>query len=419
VSTLRQITAGLCCLAALVFPFSVAATNVALAGALVTGTVSGRMREGGRTLWRESRPLSISLLAYFALLVLGLGWSDDLRWGLHVLGRQWYWLAIPLMVSVMNAAEWRNRFLMALSLGLTLHLGFCVLQAFGHVTGTIAGGSGVADATGHIGHIGFGFVYGVWAGWLICWGCLRQGMPRYAAWGLAGWAWAMVFSAQGRSGYLIAFLVMVAVIWKYLRVAGNKLPLLALGLFLIFMAASFAGMAQKRMMQTLAGFSAMERGASSKAVAIDERWGLWRLGLEVWKERPWTGVGTGGFPAAAEATGRARPELTVTSSIRPAHPHNMFLLVLARWSVLGIAALGLLLFLWIRTGWRRDWSEYQTAPLIALSGIALAVHGLSSASLEEHFSGVLAALLLGIGLAEPCGRATQPCRASPSVDREA
>jgi len=59
-----------------------------------------------------------------------------------------------------------------------------------------------------------------------------------------------------------------------------------------------------------------------------------------------------------------------------------------------------LLFYWLREGWKRDWHESITAPLIFLPALALAIHALGSSSLEEHFSGVLAALLLGAGLAE-------------------
>ena len=77
----------------------------------------------------------------------------------------------------------------------------------------------------------------------------------------------------------------------------------------------------------------------------------------------------------------------------------MYLFALTRWGILGIIALGLLLFLWIQTGWRLDWNISGAAPLIALPGIALAVQGLSAPSLEEHFEDILAVLLLGCGLA--------------------
>jgi len=97
------------------------------------------------------------------------------------------------------------------------------------------------------------------------------------------------------------------------------------------------------------------------------------------------------------------------------HPHNMYLLVLARWGVPGMIALVMLFFLWVKTGWNSDWRN-EAASLIALPGIAMAVHGLFAPGMEEHFSGILAALLLGAGLAatpSPCDG--QSCASTSDV----
>jgi len=392
-------TCGLLCFAALVFPFSVAATNVALGVALGLGIISGQAWAGARLLWDRFRWLVVSLLVYFSLLVLGLAWSNDIRWGLHILGRQWFWLIVPLLVTALASEVWRNRFLAALSLGLALHLGFCLLQMYGHAPVTVRG-SGILDATGHIGHIGFGFVYSIWAGWLLHWGWERSGLIRWLAWALSLWAWVMIFAAQGRSGYLVALAVMAVILWKHLLGGhGWQSASLALVLFLAVIASMIVGPGKERVQSTLHSLQAFHQGHIGDAEA---RWSLWIGAVEAWKSRPALGVGTGGFPKAAATARQQRPELHYASNPGEvvAHPHNMYLLALARWSVWGVAALCMLLFIWIRIGWRLDWNRLQAGPLITLSGISLVVHGLSAPSLEEHFSGVLAALLLGLGLAE-------------------
>ncbi|HKJ84194.1 MAG TPA: O-antigen ligase family protein, partial [Mariprofundaceae bacterium] len=150
------------------------------------------------------------------------------------------------------------------------------------------------------------------------------------------------------------------------------------------------------MQTTWHNLQAIQRGDMSSA---GPRWSLWVGALDAWRMHPVLGVGTGGFPVSSTEVAKLHPELNyggLTGHVA-AHPHNMYLLALARWSVWGVAALLLLIYAWVRTGWRMDWRA-ETGGLVALSGLALAVHGLTSPSLEEHFEGVLAMLLLSTGL---------------------
>jgi O-antigen ligase len=108
-------------------------------------------------------------------------------------------------------------------------------------------------------------------------------------------------------------------------------------------------------------------------------------------------VGSGGFRSHAAQLGQQRSDL-LYGGPEPAHPHNMYLLALVRWGPAGLIALLVWLGVWIRTGWLEDWRASDAGILIGLPAIALAVHGLSAPSLEEHFPGVLAAILTGLGL---------------------
>ena len=161
-----QLTPLFLSVGALTFPFSVAVTNLALGVALAIGVLSGQWWQGALFFWRDYKLLMSIFALYFFLMIIGLMWSQDVAWGIHVLGRQWFWLLIPVVIAVLSDDQWRLRFLVALSVGLTLHLLFCVMQMFGVVEVT-TGGSAADDATGHIGHIGFGVVYGIWGAWLL------------------------------------------------------------------------------------------------------------------------------------------------------------------------------------------------------------------------------------------------------------
>jgi len=391
---LEPVTFGLFCIAAATYPFSVAAANVALGSALVTGLLGGQLAKGAQRLWIEHRAFTLAWMLYLALLPLGLIWSMDRPWGLHVIARQWYWLLIPLAVSVLSSRSGQRTFLAILSISLTAHLAFCVGQLLGWTDFT-KDGSTAMDPTGHIGHIGFGFVYGVWAGWLLHWGLLQYGWRRWGAWLLAAWSVTMVFLAAGRSGYLIVPLLLLAVAWKLLRFK----PWLKVAAALLVIATGVAALAygpgKARILWTMSGIQAIEKGNFRKAEA---RWSLWYAAIETWRTHTPMGVGTGGYPKAAAEVKLAHPGLWYGGT-RSAHPHNMYLLALSRWGPLGTIALLVLLYLWIRTAWRLDWHHTDAASLIALPALAMAIHGLSASSLEEHFPAILAALLLGVGLA--------------------
>jgi len=395
---IRNTVLCLLSLAALAFPFSVAATNITLGTVLGLGLVSGLWWQGAICMWHKYRWLCIAALLYWGLMVLGLAWSGDRTWGMHVLGRQWFWLLLPIVMHVLHDQLWQKRFLALLSLGLTAHLVFCVLQMLGYVTVTVPG-STATDATGHIGHIGFGAVYGMWAGFLLHWGWRHAGVHRIVAWLLAIWAWTMIFLAQGRSGYLVALAILLVILWKQvLRGHGWRRTGVAVGFILLMIAVLAMEPGKMRLLETWQGVQAGMHGDISHA---EIRWSLWVGAMEVWKAHPVLGVGTGGFPVAAAQIAKKFPELNygVNKQKLAAHPHNMYLLALTRWGIPGIITLELLLFLWIQAGWRLDWNTSGAASLIVLPGIALAVQGLSAPSLEEHFEDILAVLLLGCGLA--------------------
>jgi len=394
---------GFLCIAALAFPFSVAATNVGLGIALALGIASGSWWLGAKQCWYEFRPLSIAFVAYFVLLLAGLLWSQNIDWGMHIAGRQWFWLLIPVLVFTLSEEKWRRYFMISLSVGLSLHLLFCVLQSFGYVHVT-TDGSSADNATGHIGHIGFGFVYGVWAAWLLFAGLRSAGKLRWLCWSLAIWAYVMIFAAQGRSGYIVAFVLAIAVIVKWYadRSDWKRLFWVVGAAFVLFSLALTLGPAKERVLGTWTVITAEQQGAvgfwqNNAVQAANQRILMWETTLDIYRLHPVLGVGTGGLPDAVVAL---KAEGLSASKFTFVHPHNQYLLALVRWGPAGLALLSLMLFYWMREGWRRDWHESVNAPLIFLPALALVIHGFSSTAVEEHFSAILAILLLGVALSD-------------------
>jgi O-antigen ligase len=394
---------GFLCIAALAFPFSVAATNIVLGAVLAIGVAVGLWWQGAKQCWQCSRNLLLIFCAYFSLMFLGLIWSLDPEWGLHILGRQWFWLLVPLVVVLLKEDKWRRYFLISLSTGLALNLVFCVFQMFGYVTVT-TDGSNAQDATGHIGHIGFGMVYGVWASWLLHLGWQRQGKWRWVMWLFAAWAYVMVFLAQGRGGYIVALILMIVVIFERFRGHHPWRPLALILSVVVAVALIFTiGPAKERWQQAWDSLSQIESGDLNHSVVpthlspTGQRIQMFRTSIEIWRAYPLLGVGTGGVPQAAVRLGAHEDG---AERIQFAHPHNQYIFNLARWGVSGLLLLLAVFYFWLRQGWKYNWNVSISYPLVALTGVGLMIHGLFAPSMEEHFSGILAVLLLGAGLSE-------------------
>lgn len=399
---LLPITNGFLCVGMIVFPFSVGLSNVMLTSALLIGIISGLLWQGVKVCWSEFRALCIAFWAYYIIFLLGLLWSQDFGWGVHILGRHWFWLLLPILVASLAEDRWRRYFLTSVSAGLVMHLMYCVLQSFGYMHVATVIGSGADNATGHIGHIGFGVVYGIWAAWLLFLGWYTDGKLRWLYWALAGWTYLMIFLAQGRSGYIVAFVLALAVAVKYFSTRGNWKKMLLIGsLALVLLTAVLAiGPAKERLQGTWMAVTGQQQNDGSfwqknAATAASYRIEMWQTTLDIYLKNPLFGVGTGGLPHAVtelKAEGRSSSQYNFT------HPHNQYLLSLVRWGPAGPLLFSLFLWFWMRQGWSPDWREYPEAPLIFLPALAIAIHALSSSSLEEHFSAILAVLLLGTGL---------------------
>jgi len=399
------------CLAIVCFPFSVAATNVSLSLLLASGLLTGFWWQGARILWHQHRLLTLALATYLALVLIGLTWSIDPAWGMKILGRHWFWLLLPVVVMTLSTRQNRQIFLAMMSFGLTANLVFCVLQANGLIDSHAAAGSSATNATGHIGHTSFGFIYGIWSAWLVHWGLLHRGRQAWAAWGLAVWAIVMVFMAQGQSGYIVtvALLLLVAVKWmqrfkvKNMVMAGFVFLLIA-GTVISF------GPAKERITGTWDALTQLDHQRTGNAVqtgaiaSAQARLAWWSMSIDIWRQGAFFGVGTGGFPKAVMNWQRhpalQRGYINAYSQIAIVHPHNQYFITLVRYGVPGLLLFLVMMVVWTAKGMNRQWHDSSVSPLIALTGVALLLHGLDSTSLEEHFSSIFALILLGAGLSE-------------------
>lgn len=400
----------LLCLAMLCFPFSVAANNLFLGLALALGVVAGLWWHGIKQLLYGYRLFFVALLAYLALVSIGLLWSLDVEWGRHVLARHWFWLLIPVVLSALATGRNRSAFLAATSIGLAANLLYCLMQANGFIESPTVQGSTMDNATGHIGHTSFGVIYGIWIAWLVHVGIIRSGRLRWGCWLLALWGLAMVFSTEGISGYIVTIALLFILAAKWMAHLQAR-QLIFYSILVVLLVSLFIGIGpgKERISGLMKALEQHERIESNRTQAMaqlstEARLSWWRMSIEIWKGHPFIGVGTGGYPKAAADWG-LHADINDRNRIFHdhflAHPHNQYLLNMVRWGLVGLLCTLAMLFFWLRLGWCGKWTEENlAAPMVLFSGAALTLHAIPSVSLEEHFATIFAVLMLCVGLAE-------------------
>ncbi len=395
----------------LIYPFTIAGSNFFFALLLITIILFQRdiFIQGWSVCWQEYRHITIGILLLVGFNIIGSLWSGafiDTDLALHKISKQINWLFIPIIIGlVFINPKLRLQAFIFLSIGMFLHLIVCTLQDFG-VLHIARQGSHLYDATGYVGHLGFGFIYGIWAGALLV---VAQHLPtkwKYICYALSLYAVITVFLAQGRSGYITTLACLSIVFLKVWFPQCWKLKLFILSVLIVALVV-FVNLhkpIKTEVENTVAGVSSFLNGDWKNA---EIRIKIWAVSLEIWKEHPFFGVGTSGYPDAAKA-------MLATSNvdylkIDPAkqqvfygHPHQEFLFALARWGPLGLLALVYLCWNWLRTGWQKDWqSDNINAYLITASALSIILHGMTEPSLNVRIETVFAIITLGFGMSKP------------------
>jgi O-antigen ligase len=133
---------------------------------------------------------------------------------------------------------------------------------------------------------------------------------------------------------------------------------------------------------------------------ISSRLGSYDQAIQIWRTRPWTGVGIEQYPTAAAAM----PTVYVNGANSEPNPHSSFLAMLAETGVVGFAAiLGAAVAIagLIRAMNRRRWTHADAllAACVLGAGVAYLLFSVSLSMLHYEPSSELFAILLGMAAA--------------------
>ena len=381
-------------------PISTAADNVLLALLLACWLASGHWEEKYATI--RGKPVALAILSLFALLLLGLTWSQGpLHDAMLYLRKYTNLLLMPILVTIFTDSNDRRRGLLAFAAAMTLTL----LLSIAFAVGVLPHGGGITGGTPD--HPDRGlltaepgnptvFKHHITQNILMAFGCLlfaqlaSTAKSRRLRWfwailaGLA--AFDVLFLVQGRTGYIVLAALVGLVLLERFRWKG-------LAAAVVIVALGFASAYE---------FSDSFRSRISRVESEAEQWQpdvgantsvgirleFYRNTLSIIERHPVLGVGTGGF---REAYAQRVQGTAMTPTY---NPHNQYLLVTAQ---LGLAGLALLLFIFVQQ-WRcASRLPEQTYRTLA-RGLVLTfvIASLFSSPLIDHAESVFFAWLSGL-----------------------
>jgi O-antigen ligase len=319
-------------------PISVAFDNILLGLILAAWIASGNF--GDKLAAIKASPVAMASLMLFGLLVLGLAYGTrNPGDGIRYLGKYADLFFVPIFVTVFRDERVRQNGLKAFCGAILLS----VIISYLVYAGLLFDNPLVPRYPENPG----GFKYSITHGLLVCFSAFlfvllaRETTRR--AWRIGFIALALIaahnvlFIVFSRTVYLVLAVLMIYFFVATFRWRGVAMAA-ALGGVLFFVSYIGSDRFNQRVNEAVTEMSAWQPGKPT-STSIGMRMEFYRSSLEIVREHPLFGAGTGSFPAAYAAVISGKHlEETV-------NPHDEYLLIASQIGLVGLACLIYLFFL--------------------------------------------------------------------------
>jgi O-antigen ligase len=285
--------------------------------------------------------LMIASILFFCIHLVGLIWTEDLAWGLHIVHKMWYFIGLlPILYTIVRKDDisyYISAFLLAISITevCSYLVWFEVIEPFKNAT--------VENPTPFMSHISYNPIL-AFAIYLVLHEIFfNKKMTNFVFSLYSFFAISMtvnMFITGGRAGQVAFFAMLVVLIIQILDKQRIK-SLIAI--FIVIPGIFFAAYQVSDLFQQRVNLAVNE-------TLTYDRNGHWGFGThnsisyritfalnswEVIKENPIIGIGTGDFPIEYKKINQINtPELPNTTN-----PHNMYTLIVMELGVIGLISM--------------------------------------------------------------------------------
>ena len=279
--------------------------------------------------------LMIASILFFFIHVVGLIWTEDLSWGLHIVHKMWYFIGLfPILYTIVRKdyiGHYISAFLLAISTTevCSYLVWFEIIEPFKSAT--------VENPTPFMSHISYNPIL-AFAIYLVLHEIFfNKKITNFVFSLYSFFAISMIinmFITGGRAGQVAFFAMLVVLIIQILDKQRIKslitIFIVIPGIF--FTAYQVSDLFQQRV--NLAYNQALEYHPESNN-SIGYRITFVRNSWDVIKENPIIGIGTGDFPMEYKKINQINKTIIPNTN----NPHNMFILILMELGVIGLISM--------------------------------------------------------------------------------
>jgi O-antigen ligase len=287
-----------------------------------------------------SSKLMIASIVFYCLHVIGMLWTEDLKWGFHILHKMWYFLLLfPILFNIIQRKYIKyyiSAFLLAIALTeiISYLVWFEIIAPFKNAT--------VTNPTPFMSHISYNpiltlAIYIVYHD--LFFKTNLSGLKFFFYSFFAITMTINMFITGGRAGQVAFFVMLAIIIFQFFNTAKVKSLLIVLMLIpgIFFTAYHTSDLFQQRVDDSISEILDYSKCCSSsyQNTSLGQRITFTINSWEVFKQNPIIGIGTGDFPSEYRKINQAN-----TPSIRnTTNPHNMYILVLTQLGLIGLVSM--------------------------------------------------------------------------------
>jgi O-antigen ligase len=328
---------------AFLLPLTVFGANLLIVMICVLWLVTGDYKRKLNII--TSSRILLASIAFFMLHVVGLLWTDDLSWGLHIVHKMWYFFALfPILFTIVKKdyiKYYIAGFLIAISITevLSYLVWFEYIPQFKNAT--------VRNPTPFMSHISYNPIL-TFAIYLVLHEVFfNKKLGRLKFFSYSFFAMTMSFNmfiTGGRAGQVMYFVMLAILIFQFFNNEKIKsliaISILIPGIF--FTAYQSSELFKIRVNSAIHDVITYELNSNT---SVGKRINYTLNSWDIVKKNPLIGVGTGDFPAEFKKNSIENPRRHETSA---QNPHNMYSLVSVQLGALGIVSFLLIFYYQIK-----------------------------------------------------------------------
>ena len=315
---------------AFLMPLTVFGANVIVVFICILWMFSGNYKSKFHQITNNN--LLMASIIFYALHLVGLLWTEDFSWGIHILHKMWYFLLFfPILYSITKRKYIKyyiSSFLLAISLSeiASYLVWFEIVEPFKQAT--------VYNPTPFMSHIQYNPIL-AFAIYLVLHEIFFNNKLKKLELSLYSFfAVSMSFNmfiTGGRAGHVMFFSMIAILIFQYFYSQKIKaivvIFIVSGGLF--FTAYQSSTIFNDRVNETVKSIKYYD---SNKNTSLGIRIAMTQNSWEIILKNPIIGVGTGDFPSSYEKVNQKNTPMLPNSR----NPHNMYILVLVQLGIIGL-----------------------------------------------------------------------------------